>query len=323
MKPPVNWLLDGTAFVRYRTLLDILAKPKDDADVEVAYKQMLANFLVADLIAEVNDWDKQPALTNHRNAVHHLHKLAFLAGLGVKKAKLKSAVDSILLHQSNEGWFQLQIALPKTFGGNGRSAWTWMACDAPLILYSLARLGLGKDKRIKKAVQTLCSAISENGYRCFISPTLGKFRGPGRKADPCPYVNLIALRAFAQIPELLDSSEARTAAETLLHHWETSRERKLYMFGMGRNFRKLKAPRVWYDIVHVADTLSRFPFLKKDKRFREMLTLLETKADADGKFTPESIWTKWKGWEFCQKREPSRWLTLLIYRIFSRVAMTT
>jgi len=321
MKPPTDWLMDGPAFIRYRTLLDLMDKPDTDPDVKKSYKEMLADPLVSSLISEVNDWENQPALTNHRNAVHPLHKLAFLAGLGVKKAELKAAIDSILSHQSDEGWFQLQIALPKAFGGDERSAWTWMACDAPLTLYSLVRLGFGKDRRVKKAAQLLRSTISDNGYRCFISPTLGKFRGPGRKDDPCPYVNLIALRAFAQIPELTDSPQARSAAETLLHHWETSRERKLYMFGTGRNFRKLKAPRVWYDIVHAADTLTRFPFLKKDKRLKEMVALLESKADVEGKFTSESIWIKWKGWEFCQKKEPSRWVTLLCHRIFKRMRL--
>ena len=37
-----------------------------------------------------------------------------------------------------------------------------------------------------------------------------------------------------------------------------------------------------------------------------------------GRFTPESIYTKLKGWEFAQKKEPSRWVTFLVNRIFKR-----
>jgi hypothetical protein len=321
MKPPTDWLLDGPAFVRYRTLADFMDKPETDPDVKKSYKEMLADPLVAALIVEVNDWENQPPLTRHNDAAHLLHKLVFLAELGVKKDKLKQAVESILSHQSDEGAFQIRMQIPSRYGGDDIPKWTWVACDAPLVLYSLLSLGFGKNKQVKKAVDHLRSAVSENGYRCFVSPNLGKFRGPGRKDDPCPYVNLIALRAFAQIPELTDSESARTAAGTLLHHWERSRERKLYMFGTGRNFRKLKAPRVWYDIIHAADTLTRFPFLKKDKRLKEMVALLESKADVEGKFIPESIWTRWKGWEFCQKKEPSRWVTLLCHRIFKRMRL--
>ena len=47
--------------------------------------------------------------------------------------------------------------------------------------------------------------------------------------------------------------------------------------------------------------------------------ILRSKADALGRFTPESVWTAGKGWEFGQKKAPSRWLTLLAWRILGRV----
>jgi len=71
--------------------------------------------------------------------------------------------------------------------------------------------------------------------------------------------------------------------------------------------------------MHVLDVLSRFPWLKKDARLAEMLALLNSKADQEGRFTPESVWTAWKDWEFGQKKRPSRWLTLLAWRIIGRV----
>jgi hypothetical protein len=33
------------------------------------------------------------------------------------------------------------------------------------------------------------------------------------------------------------------------------------MFAMGSDFAKLRAPLVWYDILHVTETLTRFPWL--------------------------------------------------------------
>jgi len=50
-----------------------------------------------------------------------------------------------------------------------------------------------------------------------------------------------------------------------------------------------------------------------------MVELLEDKADAQGRFTPESVWTAWRGWEFAQKKAPSRWVTLLAWRIIARI----
>ncbi|MGV8026718.1 MAG: hypothetical protein AB2L18_09195 [Anaerolineaceae bacterium] len=60
---------------------------------------------------------------------------------------------------------------------------------------------------------------------------------------------------------------------------------------MGTDFCKLKAPFVWYDLLHVLDVLSQFPWLKDDPRLREMLDVLQSKENAEGQYTPESIWT--------------------------------
>ncbi len=88
---------------------------------------------------------------------------------------------------------------------------------------------------------------------------------------------------------------------------------------MGTDFRKLKAPFVWYDLLHVLDVLSRFSWLATDARLGEMIGTLKEKADERGCFTAESVWTPWKAWEFGQKKQPSRWITLLAWRSLGRV----
>jgi len=75
---------------------------------------------------------------------------------------------------------------------------------------------------------------------------------------------------------------------------------------------------VWYDLLHVCEVLTQFPHLRGDPRLEEMLALLRGKADAEGKFTPESVWQAWKAWEFGQKKVPSRWLSLLAQRVLAR-----
>ena len=74
------------------------------------------------------------------------------------------------------------------------------------------------------------------------------------------------------------------------------------MFFMGADFRKLKAPMFWYDILHVLDVLSRFPWVRNDPRFKQMLEVVESKVDSDGQYVPESIFTDWKDWDFGQKK---------------------
>jgi hypothetical protein len=64
--------------------------------------------------------------------------------------------------------------------------------------------------------------------------------------------------------------------------------------------------------------LTQFSSLKNDKRLKEMIQIVKDKSDSMGRFTPESIYTKLKGWEFAQKKEPSRWVTFLVKRILKR-----
>ena len=137
-----------------------------------------------------------------------------------------------------------------------------------------------------------------------------------------PYATLSMLKALAAFPARRDGPEARSGAEALLGLWERSRELHPYMFYMGTDFRKLKAPLVWYDILHVLDVLSRFPWLLADPRLADMAGVLSAKADADCRYTAESVWKAWSHWEFGQKRAPSRWITLLAVRVVRRLAGT-
>ena len=120
------------------------------------------------------------------------------------------------------------------------------------------------------------------------------------------------------VPELIESEAAKTGTEMLLRHWEQRDQIKHYMFGIGTDFRKLKYPFIWYDILHVCDVLSRFPHVHGDSRFLEMITTIEDQADEDGRYTANSMYMAWKGWSFANKKEPSPWLTFLAMRIFKR-----
>jgi hypothetical protein len=65
--------------------------------------------------------------------------------------------------------------------------------------------------------------------------------------------------------------------------------------------------------------LSCFSWINTDARLLDMLAVLKSKMDQQGRFTIESLWTAWKEWEFGQKKEPSRWLTLKAWQIIQRI----
>ena len=322
MHKTLEWLMDsGEPWVRYRTMLDLLDLPENDHEVRESRHEMLTHPKVQALIAEVAAWPST-AIKRHNDASHAIYKLSTLADFGVRVEDpgLAPAIESVLAHQSPQGAFQSLVNVPKAFGGTGNDQWTWIACDAPTLLYTLIAMGLGDDPRVQRAVDHLVSLVDENGWRCVCAPELGKFRGPGRKADPCPIANVYALKALSLVPELLDSPATRTGAEMLLWQWEHQRERKIYMFGIGTDFRKLKYPFVWYDSLHVVDVLSRFPFVHADPRFHEMVGVITEQADENGRYRASSMYRAWKGWEFADKKSPSHWITYLVLRIRKRMS---
>ena len=315
----VNWLLDGEPWVAYRARVDLMGQPEDDPQVVAARQAMVEHSQIQALLEELSEWPGPP-LKRHNDASHLLHKLAFVADVGLRVGDpgVDSVVERVLAHQSAQGPFQVVTNIPTHFGGSGADEYNWMLCDAPLLVYALLKLGLRDDARVRTAVEYLLELVRDYGWPCAAAPEMGKFHGPGRADDPCPYANLLMLKLLAELPAQRDSAAARTGAAAALTLWTQRKERRPYLFAMGTHFAKLKAPLIWYDILHVLDVLSRFPWLRDDPRLQEMAALVVTKAGADNRFTPESIWMAWKGWDFGQKRAPSRWLTLLVVRMLER-----
>ncbi len=315
-----DWLLDSYPWVEYNTRVVLLKQLSNNAKVIDAKERMLKHPLVTGIIEELREWPGY-ALKRHNDAKHLIHKLAFLTDIGLKNEDhplLKETAEKIFNDQTEEGAFQILTNVPVHFGGSGEDEKAWMLCDSPTVLYSIIKLGYTKDKRIDKAINHIISLIRENGWPCAVSPKFGKFRGPGRKDDPCPYANLISLKIFANSLNGKNKDTCKIGVETILNLWTQRKEKKPYLFAMGTDFRKLKAPLIWYDILHVTDVLSQFDWLKNNERLLEMVKVIKEKADEFGQFTAESIWRAYKEWDFGQKREPSPWITFSVYNILNR-----
>lgn len=317
---PIDWLLEGEPWIEYRARRDLLDQPEQDPQVAAARTAMLAHAPVQALVEKLSGWPGT-VIASHKSAGQPFHLLTFIADLGLAAGDpgVDAIVGQILKHQSVEGPFQLPTTIPTGDGGAGQEVWAWALCDAPLTVYALAKFGLGGEPAVTRAVEHLANLTRENGWPCVVSHELGSFRGPGRKDDPCPYATLAMLKVLSEIPALSDSPACHTGAEALLSLWSDSANQHPYMFFMGTDFRKLKVPFVWYDLMHVLEVLTRFAWLRADARLLDMLGVLKARMDAQGRFCLESVWAAWKDWEFGQKKTPSRWLTLCAWRIIRRV----
>ena len=319
--PGIEWLLAADEpWTRYRTAVDLLEKPLDDELVLAARAEMLAHPQVQGLMATAAAFGGRP-ITRHNDAAHPLYALSTLAdfGLHYDDPGMAKILEPVLAHQAASGPFQSVINIPTRFGGSGEDAWSWVLCDAPTLLYALQQIGLPQPMG-HKAIEHLIDLVHENGWRCSAAAELGTFRGPGRKDDPCPIANVYALKALSLVPDQVNSDAAQRGTEMLLWQWAHQTERKLYLFGIGTDFRKLKYPFVWYDILHVVEVLSRFPYVHDDPRFIQMWQALDGQANEQGRYTATSMYRAWQGWSFADKKQPSPWLTFLVWRIRQRLA---
>ncbi len=315
--PPLDWLLQtGDAWVQYRTRLDLMGQPESDPDVQAARTAMLADPRLRALVEQLQDWPGPP-LVSHKKAGHPIHLLSFLAEIGLRAddPDMGIVVERILERQAENGAFQIVTQIKEAYGGANTPVLSWALCDTPLVLWVVCRLGAQDDARVRRAVNHLIGQVRENGWPCGTDPALN-FRGPGRKSDPCPYANLLALKALSAwgIDQPAVEQAAAVGIGALLWHWNIQKEHKPYLFGIGADFRKPKFPLVWYDILHVVDVLSRFPAARSDPRYRAMLSDLMSRADDQGRFIPASMYKDWAGWEFADKKQPSPAITLIAWR---------
>lgn len=305
-------------WLKYAILLNLCHERKDNL-VEIR-NAALTDSRIKRYLSDIVVFH-ETLVTNHKNPDLSIHKLLFLIDLGfdTEVPEIRAAVNEILKHQDDYGIYQSMTNVPKHFGGTGEDVFSWCMCDAPLLLLALLKLDMDYHEHIKSGVDHLASLCRDNGFPCAVSPELGKFRGPGKKDDCCPYATLIMADLLSYIPEHRNSQVAVSSVEALLSLWENSLNQHPYMFYMGTDFRKMKAPSCWYDIVSVAGVLSKYEFVREDSRFLEMIKHIEGKQDKDGLFTPESVYQKLKDWDFGQKKMPSPYLTYLCYQILERL----
>lgn len=318
-----DWLLTSNEpWTRYRTRLDLLGQDPNSRQVLEDRAELLTDPKITDLISRVLGWPAYP-LKRHNDAKHPLQALTVLADFGLNHtdAGLNEVIQKVSTRQSAEGAFLTQLELYGKFSKVDGEIWSWMGCDAPVLLYILTAFGFEDDRSLEKAKDHLFSLASETGWPCTGSENLGNFRGPGKKGDPCPIATLQALKALTLDPALCLDPRVESGAKMLLHHWEIQTEKKYYLFGIGSDFKRLKYPFIWYDLLHVVDVLSRISSVHDDPRFKEMVGTILGQADREGRYTANSMYMAWKDWSFANKKQPSPWLTFLVKRIQKRTAL--
>jgi hypothetical protein len=322
MNNVLSWLKNSEdPWVRLGYLTEFENINSNDPKAISLKKEILCDPRIKSIINELNDWPGY-ALMNHKDSRHPLHKLVFLADIGLDNQfpEIEIISEKVMKRQCKEGPFCIDLLVPKHFGGTGQVSPGWALCDAPLIHFSLAKFGYKDDLRIINGLQHFYNLSTNDAWGCHASPNFPNFRGPGKKDDPCPYANLLLLKLFSLYEDKHRDKEILAAMRVLFSLWEDRGKSKPYLFGIGTDFNKLKAPLIWYNVLHFLDVLTSFPYLQKNKTLHTIVDeFIKNKKGEHGKFKPESIYKSWSDFCFGQKREPSPWLTFLIYRIKNRM----
>jgi hypothetical protein len=278
-------------------------------------KESLLDEKIKGYLESVSNFHSVPII-GHKNVDLPIHKLIFLIDIGYDRSipEIDNAVNNILKYVDENGVYKSNI---KLYSKDEYSVYSWALCDAPLLLYALIKLNVDYDTYIKRGLEYLISFYRANGFSCVCSKEFGNFIGPGSKKDMCPYATLLMLKLLS-VTNYKDSNLSNSIIGNILYLWENSLNIHPFMFFMGTDFRKIKAPLFWYDIMNVVDILSYFEYAKKDKRFIEMKSIIDSKV-IDGYLTPESIYQKCVDFDFGQKKDVSIYLTYRYYMIDKRV----
>jgi hypothetical protein len=309
---PIDWLLDGEPFVRYRTLTDLLGKRRHDRDV-VAARNSIATYEPIRRILE----RQHPA--GYWGCPTDIYKwwpkkdttfwlLGILADFGLERDhhRVAGACEYVFTTQLPGGGFGW--APPPTPAD----------CFTGILVESLAKLGYADDPRLQRAYGWLLDRQRlDGGFWC---KNTGQPGGPRAGEPSCAFATLCVVGAIAHNPQLKNAKTGKRALQFLLKCWE-NRGRIRYAghdSQIGTGWEKLKYPYTDYRILKYLDVLSRFASIRRDPRMQEMRDTLIDKLDNGGRCYAESIHRVWSEFDFGQKKTPSRWITLLTYRIIGR-----
>jgi hypothetical protein len=120
--------------------------------------------------------------------------------------------------------------------------------------------------------------------------------------------------------DFLNKEPALNNAVTfLLNHWTTRMPLGPCHYGIGTLFMQVEYPFATYNLFAYVYVLSFYNIAKKDARFLEALSVLESKLQ-DGMVLVERVNKKLAGFSFCEKGKPSELATRRYYEILKNLS---
>jgi len=312
-KDLLRWLLDGEPWVVYRTLTWLLDKSEKDNSVAAARSAIARHSLIKKISEGLNEdgyWGKPKDIHTwwpKKDTTFWILPMLVDFGFTIEDRRVARACEYVFSTQLQSGGFGWD---PPTKPSD---------CHTAILTEALAKLWLLQDLRLQKAYDWLVRRQRlDGGFWC---KNTGQIGGPREEEPSCAMATMFVLAALAQNPKLRNSEFAMKGVDFLFGCWRNRGKIKYagHDSQIGTGWEKLKYPFTDYRILNFLDVLSSFEFAKERLQREEMVDLLLSKRDDEGRFTPESIHKVWSDFDFGQKEKPSTWITLLALEIIKRI----
>jgi hypothetical protein len=305
----VDWLLESSnPSIRYRTLMELLDRPIDDAEaIETKAKipdwKVVKNIL--DLIHEDGDWPWTASYDSPELGFNYLGEV----GIDKSNTRVAKAVDVFLSRQNENGQFP-NIYFKTKYDDIRFSD---ESCYLSMMLRGFVRMGFGDNPRIKKAIEfVLSEARWDGGYLCTRS-----YVKSGTKTKSCIRGSKSVLMLFAELPELWDTPQCQNLLTYFLERKVFYRRNNFAEFVKGEP--RLIYPFYWeFDLLGVLLALSKMGY-GNHPEVADAWKFLDDKMNEDGTFNLD--WTMPKCvFKVGKKGELNKWVTFNAYLAYHQRA---
>jgi hypothetical protein len=310
---PTEWLLEpSNPSVRYWTLINILDKEPDDADVLKAQESIATSEPVKTILAAQEPdgyWCNADDMYLPKYKAT-THQLLILAELGATRTPaIEKAVEHICRFQRVSGHFLTE--LPKTEQGRASIVKDGCCFDGN-VLYYLIHFGYLDDPRTEKLIDFILDYHDpENaGWRCRAYPINKDAVFPVN----CYMGATKVLKALSTIPEKLRTHEIKALIEREV---ENVLENGVYRYLRnpdGRRKDKAGWKRFGFPLFYQSDALEVLGTLTrlgvKDVRMLDTVELVKAAQQDDGSWLLKDTFNGKMWVDIEEKNKPSKWVTL-------------
>lgn len=301
----ITWLIEPeNPSVRYRTMIEILDKSQDDAEVQDSKSQIVTSIPVRAILDKMHPegyWLQKNPRTGEIlgkglkygafGTTHYC--LSYLAELGLDRShpKVAKATERYLSLQRSDGDF-----------------YGHFSCLLGYNIRTFIMLGYKDNPRVNRSIDLMLNTNRpDGGYLCDMHE--GKYKT--RSVKSCIRGSVKALLAFSYLPEYWRHERVKELVEYFLSRNGIFRKSSLNEF-VNKDIERNSFPITWRaNVFEILLALSKMGY-GNDSRLERAWKFMDTKRDTMGRYVLD--WTPTQcPWKIGKRNQPNKWLTLYSY----------